>query len=58
MRPAKDPKRQASLVDISREYFNAFIERQVFVELPHEFGYGKDIVGEFVKSMYGILDAV
>ena len=36
---AENPMRQMILVDISRAYFNAFIEREVFVELPPEAGY-------------------
>ena len=37
---AEDPRRQVSLVDISRAYVNAIIGRRVFVELPPEAGYG------------------
>ena len=50
---ADDPSIQVTLVDISRAYFNAFIARDVFVELPAEAGYGKDVVGQSVTCMYG-----
>ena len=54
---ADDHRMQVTLVDISRAYFNAFIAREVFVELPREAGYGKDVVGKLVKCMYGTRDA-
>ena len=54
---ADDARRQVTLVDISRAYFNAKISRKVFVELPPEAGYGKDFVGELDKCMYGTRDA-
>ena len=54
---AEDPTLQVSLVDISRAYFNATIEREVFVELPPEAGYGKGHVGRLVKCLYGTRDA-
>jgi hypothetical protein len=44
-------------VDISRAYFNAYIEREVYVELPVEAGYGRNFVGRLVKCMYGTRDA-
>jgi hypothetical protein len=54
---ADDARMQVTLVDISRAYFNAFIAREVFVELPREAGYGKEVVGRLVKCMYGTRDA-
>ena len=54
---ADDPRMQVTLVDISRAYFNAFITREVFVELPPEAGYGKNVIGKLVKCMYGTRDA-
>jgi hypothetical protein len=54
---AEDPDRQITLVDISRAYFNAFIEREVYVELPTEAGCDKSVVGRLVKCMYGTRDA-
>ena len=54
---ADDSRRQVTLVDISRAYFNAKIGRKVYVELPLEAGYGKDFVGELNKCMYGTRDA-
>ncbi len=54
---AEDQRRQVSLVDISRAYFNAEIKRSVFVKLPPEAGYGPDTVGELVKCLYGTRDA-
>ena len=54
---AEDPEFEVTLVDISRAYFNASIEREVFVELPPEAGRGKDVVGLLVKCMYGTRDA-
>ena len=54
---AEDPALQVSLVDISRAYFNAMIEREVFFELPPEAGYGRGHVGRLVKCLYGTRDA-
>jgi hypothetical protein len=54
---AEHHKKQVVLVDISRAYFNAVIDRKVFVELPPEAGYSKQHVGELVKCMYGTRDA-
>ena len=54
---ADDPRRQVSLIDISRAYISAIIGRRVFVELPPEAGYGRGCVGELVKCMYGTRDA-
>jgi hypothetical protein len=54
---AENPEKDVSLVDISRAYFNAFIEREVFVELPKEAGCGKGVIGRLVKCMYGTRDA-
>ena len=54
---AEDPNLQVSLVDISRAYFNAEAEREVYVELPPEAGYGRDSVGVLLKRMYGTRDA-
>lgn len=54
---AEDPKLQVTLVDISRAYFNAYIRRKVYVELPPEAKKGQDVVGELVKCMYGTRDA-
>ena len=54
---AEDVKKEVILVDISRAYFNARIERQVFVELPEELKVGKHFVGELRKCMYGTRDA-
>jgi hypothetical protein len=48
---------QISLVDISRAYFNAWIGREVFVELPPQAGYDKGKVGLLRKCMYGTRDA-
>ena len=42
-----------SLVDISRAYFNAEAEREVYIELPPEAGHGPDEVGLLLKRMYG-----
>ena len=53
---AQDPKRQVSLVDISLAYFNAFIERHVFSDLGPKAGYGKNMICELLKSMYGTRD--
>jgi hypothetical protein len=54
---ADDERRQVTLVDISRAYFNALIARLVHVELPPQAGYSKDLVGQLVKCMYGTRDA-
>jgi hypothetical protein len=54
---AEKTDRQITLVDISRAYFNAFIEREVYVELPKEAGCDKSVVGKLVKCMYGTRDA-
>ena len=54
---ADDSRRQVTLVDISRVYFNAKIGRKVFVELPPESGYGNNFIGELDKCMYGTRDA-
>jgi hypothetical protein len=54
---ADDERRQVTLVDISRAYFNALIGRLVHVELPPQAGYSKDLVGQLVKCMYGTRDA-
>ena len=54
---AEDQRRQISLVDISRAYFNAKIKRQVFVKLPPEAGYGPDMVAVLDKCLYGTRDA-
>ena len=54
---AEDSNREVTLVDISRAYFNAFIEREVHVELPPEAGCAKNVVGKLVKCMYGTRDA-
>ena len=54
---AEDPRRQVTLVDISRAYFNAKIGRKVYVELPPEAGYGKNFIGELDKCMYATRDA-
>ena len=54
---AEDPRRQVTLVDISRAYFNAKIGRKVYVELPPEAGYGNNFIGELDKRMYGTRDA-
>jgi hypothetical protein len=54
---ADDHRMQVTLVDISRAYFNAYIAREVYVELPREAGHGKDVVGKLVKCMYGTRDA-
>ena len=40
-----------------KTYFEAFIERQVFVELPPEAAYGKDMLGELIESMHGTTNA-
>ncbi len=52
-----DARKQVTLVDISRAYFNAVIKRRVFVELPPEAGRGRGVVGELQKCMYGTRDA-
>jgi hypothetical protein len=54
---ADDARKQVTLVDISRAYFNAVIKRRVFVELPPEAGLGRGVVGELLKCMYGTRDA-
>ena len=48
---------QVSLVDISRAYFNAEAEREVYIELPPEAGHGPDEIGLLAKRMYGTRDA-
>ncbi len=54
---ADDERRQVTLVDISRAYFNALICRLVHVEVPPQAGCSKDLVGQLVKCMYGTRDA-
>ncbi len=50
---AEDKRKQVTVVDISRAYFNAKIMRKVVVELPPEVGFGKEFVGELDQLMYG-----
>lgn len=54
---AGDERRQVTLVDTSRVYFNAFVEREVFVELPAEACLGKSVVGHLCKCMNDTRDA-
>ena len=54
---AESAKFQVSLVDISRAYFNAEAEREVYIELPPEAGHGPDEIGLLLKRMYGTRDA-
>ena len=54
---AEDSRRQVSLVDISRAYFNAPIKRTVYVRLPPEAGFGPDMVAQLEKCLYGTRDA-
>jgi hypothetical protein len=54
---ADDLLLQVGFGDISRAYLNAYIEREVYVELPEEAGYGRNFVGRLVKCMYGTRDA-
>ena len=54
---ADDERREVTLVDISRSYFNALIGRLVHVELPPQAGCSKYLVGQLLKRMYGTRDA-
>ena len=54
---AESPELEISLVDISRAYFNANINRTVYVELPPEAGAPPGSVGVLEKCMYGTRDA-
>ena len=46
-----------ALIDIARACCNAYIEREVYVELPVEAGHSKNMVGQLVQCMYGTHDA-
>ena len=46
------------IADVKRAFFNAFVKRTVFIELPPEDQVdGEDMVGELIRSLYGTRDA-
>lgn len=51
------PEYGVTLVDSPLAYFNAYISRHVFMELPAVAGHSRDSVGELVKCMYGVRGA-
>ena len=53
----KTDRQFLSFVDIKRAHFCSKATRELYVELPPEAGYGPDIVGRLLKSMYGCRDA-
>ena len=46
------------IADVKRAFFNAFVKRTVFIELPPEDQVdGEDMIGELIRSLYGTRDA-